>query len=239
MFRGRRSFIVLTGVAATAAVVGLGMHRPAAVAQDAEIAQRGPALTNADRLRILNQAVAQAGIEDSAFRPNPATTRMHIAIVDRAGRLLAFRSMPDAWEGSRDIAIAKARTAAFFSSDQNALTSRTIGVASQAHFPDASGGAGPLWGIWGSNEPGITGNARTRNGLITFPGGLPLYKTDAGGNPVLVGGVGVSGDSVDADEAVAIGAAVGFEAPVAIRVNTVIGPVLPYTTATPAAPAGP
>jgi uncharacterized protein GlcG (DUF336 family) len=152
---------------------------------------------------------------------------MHMAVVDRMGRILGTFAMDDAWEGSRDIAIAKARTAAFFSSNQNALTSRTIGVASQAHGPGGAGEAGPLWGIWDSNEPGITGDQHTRNGLITFPGGLPLYKAG-----LLVGGIGVSGDSVDADEAVAIGASAGFEAPANIRVNAVI-PSLPYTTATP------
>jgi hypothetical protein len=52
---------------------------------------------------------------------------------------------------------------------------------------------------------------------------VPLYK-----NGLLVGGVGVSGDGVDQDEAVAVAASTGFEAPMAIRVNTVI-PTLPYT----------
>jgi uncharacterized protein GlcG (DUF336 family) len=230
--------IVAGGTAALVIAGGLAFHRPAANAQGASVAASGPSITAADREKILSQGVAQAGFQPSAFRPS-ATTRMHIAIVDRGGRLIGFRSMADAWEGSRDIAIAKARTAAFFSSNQNALTSRTIGVASQAHFPDATGGAGPLWGIGESNKPGITGNANTRNGLITFPGGLPLYKRDANNQPVLVGGVGVSGDSVDADEAVAIRAAVGFEAPDAIKSSTVIGPVLPYTLATPATPPGP
>src|SRR5207249_5937580 len=124
---------------------------------------------------IIAQAVAQSGIEHSLFRPT-ATTRMHIAVVDRVGRVLAFKSMDDAWEGSKDIAIAKARTAAFFSSNANALTSRTIGVLSQAHDVNGAGGAGPLWGIGDSNQIGITGDSRTRNGLITFPGGVPLSK---------------------------------------------------------------
>ena len=53
--------------------------------------------------------------------------------------------MPDAWVGHIYIAIAKGRTAAFFSSNENALTSRIIGVLSQAHNPDGTGGAAPLW----------------------------------------------------------------------------------------------
>jgi uncharacterized protein GlcG (DUF336 family) len=132
-------------------------------------------------------------------------TKMHIAVVACDGKLLDLHSMPDAWVGSIDIAIAKARTAAFFSSDENALTGRIIGQLSQAHGPGGVGGAGPLWGIGNSNQVGISGSQQYRNGLITFPGGVPLYK----GN-VLVGGVGVSGDGVDQDEAVALGGAAGF-----------------------------
>jgi uncharacterized protein GlcG (DUF336 family) len=222
MFVGqRRLFVTVAAAAVTAG--GLIARPPAAVAQQASIAaHHGPALTGAEIQTILNQGVAQANLEPSLFRPK-ATTRMHLYIVDRSGRIIGGNSMDDAWEGSRDIAVAKARTAAFFSSDQNALTSRTIGVLSQAHFPTAMDLAGPLWGIGNSNQQGLTGGPGTRNGLITFPGGVPVYK-----NGSLVGGVGVSGDGVDQDEAVAVAASKGFEAPVAIRVNTVI-PSLPYT----------
>jgi uncharacterized protein GlcG (DUF336 family) len=130
---------------------------------------------------------------------------MQIDVVSRDGSSLAHFAMPDAWVGSEDIAIAKARTATFFSSDENALTSRIIGVLSQAHNPDGSGGAGPLWGIGNSNQVGITGAKSTRNGIITFPGGVALYKDGK-----LVGGIGVSGDGVDQDEAVAFAGAAGF-----------------------------
>src|SRR4029079_3218936 len=136
----------------------------------------------------------------------PRTTKMQIAVVGRDGKLLAHFSMADAWVGSEDIAIAKARTATFFSSDENALTSRIIGVLSQAHNPDGSGGAGPLWGIGNSNQVGISGSPEFRNGIITFPGGVALYT---GGR--LVGGVCVSGDGVDQDEHVAFGGAAGFD----------------------------
>jgi uncharacterized protein GlcG (DUF336 family) len=156
-------------------------------------------LTQADLDVIVAQAVAKANTTNSAFRTSPTiqTTRMQIAIVARDGKLLRVFSMSDAWVGSIDIAIAKARTAAFFSSDQNALTSRIVGQASQP--------GGPLWGIGNSNQLGISGSQEFRNGIITFPGGVPLYKDGA-----LVGGVGVSGDGVDQDEAVAFAGAAGF-----------------------------
>ena len=171
----------------------------------------GPSLSNADLQTITANAVNSANHTASALRSvNPVTgpkrpTRMVVAVVDRDGKLLKLVTMPDAWVGSIDIAIAKARTAAFFSSNENALTSRIIGVLSQAHNPDGSGGAGPLWGIGNSNQVGITGSGEYRNGIITFPGGVALYK---GGQ--LVGGIGVSGDAVDQDEHVAFGGAAGF-----------------------------
>ena len=157
-------------------------------------------LSQADLDAIVGQAVAKAGTTASGFRvtPAPHPTRMQIAIVARDGKLLRLFSMSDAWVGSIDIAIAKGRTAAFFSSDQNALTSRIVGEASQP--------GGPLWGIGNSNQLGISGSQEFRNGIITFPGGVPLYK-----DGTLVGGIGVSGDGVDQDEVVAFAGAVGFE----------------------------
>ncbi|HEV8449781.1 MAG TPA: heme-binding protein, partial [Gemmatimonadaceae bacterium] len=158
-----------------------------------------PELSNADLDGIIAVAVSAANATNSAFRVSPTAqpTKMQIAIVARDGKLLRLFSMADAWVGSIDIAIAKARTAAFFSSDQNALTSRIVGDASQP--------GGPLWGIGNSNQIGISGSQEFRNGIITFPGGIPLYK-----NGVLVGGIGVSGDGVDQDEQVALAGAAGF-----------------------------
>jgi uncharacterized protein GlcG (DUF336 family) len=168
-----------------------------------------PELTRAEIRTIIAQAVSAANRTASAngLRSNtdPARgpvvkrpTKMVVAVAARDGKLLDVFVMPDAWVGSQDIAIAKARTAAFFSSNENALTSRVIGDLSQP--------GGPLWGIGNSNQVGVTGSPQFRNGIITFPGGVPLYK----GN-TLVGGVGVSGDAVDQDEAVAFAGAAGFE----------------------------
>ena len=209
--RKRRIWVGLAAL--TAVLAGVTLWNGGHTTAEAQSAGGSPRLTPAEINRIMNQAVERALTVASApglrsgpnFRPK-RPTKMQVAVVARDGRLLNQRAMQDAWVGSIDIAIAKARTAAFFSSNENALTSRIIGVLSQPHGPNGEGTAGPLWGIWASNQVGITGGPTHRNGIITFPGGVPLYR----GNQ-LVGGVGVSGDAVDQDEAVAFAAARGFE----------------------------
>jgi uncharacterized protein GlcG (DUF336 family) len=102
-------------------------------------------------------------------------TQMCIAVVDSGANLKAFHRMDDAWVGSIDIAIKKAKTAVFFG-----MPTGQIGKLSQP--------GGPLYGIEHSND-----------GLITFPGGLPIVDKDG----VLIGAIGVSGSSVEIDHAVA------------------------------------
>lgn len=203
-----RSIVVTGGLLTTLVMAAVLIVLPRSMGAPRDGGGGGGGLSKGDVRLIIDQAVAAANITNSPLRSLPSvarTTKMQIAVVGRDGKLLGQFTMSDAWVGSEDIAIAKARTATFFSSDENALTSRIIGVLSQAHNPDGSGGAGPLWGIGDSNQVGITGSSATRNGLITFPGGVALYK-----NGRLVGGVGVSGDGVDQDEAVAFAGAAGF-----------------------------
>src|SRR5512137_172517 len=102
-------------------------------------------------------------------------TQMCIAVVDSGGELKAFHRMDDAWVGSIDISIKKAKTAVFFG-----MPTGQIGKLSQP--------GGPLYGIEHSND-----------GLITFPGGLPIVDKEG----VLIGAIGVSGSSVENDHIVA------------------------------------
>jgi uncharacterized protein GlcG (DUF336 family) len=51
-------------------------------------------------------------------------------------------------------------------------------------------------------------NPANQNGVVFFPGGVPLYT-----NGQLVGGLGVSGDGVDQDDVVTAASAVGFTPP--------------------------
>jgi uncharacterized protein GlcG (DUF336 family) len=128
-------------------------------------------------------AAAETAIEAARKRAVELGTEMCIAIVDSGANLKAFYRMDDAWVGSIDIAIKKAKTAVFFG-----MPTGQIGKLSQP--------GGSLFGIEHSNE-----------GLITFPGGLPIVDEKG----VLIGAIGVSGSSVENDHAVAQagGSAVG------------------------------
>lgn len=203
---------ILKGAGVLGAVGALAALHSPTVARAAETDEGG--LSAGDVKGIVARAVAAANGTASVVRSNtdPAVgpivkrpAKEVIAVVARSGRLLALHAMPDAFVGSQDLAIGKARTAALFSSNESALTSRILGELSQAHQPNGTGGAGPVWGVWASNQVGITGGPQFRNGLVTFPGGVPLYK-----DARLVGGIGASGDGVDQDEFIAFAGAVGF-----------------------------
>jgi len=100
---------------------------------------------------------------------------MDIAVVDAGSNLKAFARMDGAWLGSIDISMKKARTARWFN-----FPTGEIGKLSQP--------GGPLYQIEVSN-----------GGLISFPGGLPLTMADG----TVIGAIGVSGSTVEDDNAVA------------------------------------
>lgn len=94
----------------------------------------------------------------------------NIAILDAAGHLKAFQRMDDAYLGSIDIAIGKAKTAVLFR-----MNSEEVGV-----FLD------PVQKTFGM--------VATSGGLVGFKGGMPIRK----GNEILAY-IGVSGGSPDQD----------------------------------------
>ena len=118
---------------------------------------------------------AQQAVDAALSKSKEMGVKMDVAVVDAGANLKAFARMDDAWLGSIDIAQKKARTARWFD-----MPTGAIGGLSQP--------GGPLYNIEHSN-----------NGLITFPGGLPL-KNAAG---EVIGGIGVSGSTVEDDHAVA------------------------------------
>ena len=123
----------------------------------------------------VNLENAEKVVEAARKKAVELGTKMCIAVVDSGANLKAFMRMDDAWVGSIDIAIKKAKTACFFG-----MATGDLGQLSQP--------AKPLYGIEHSND-----------GLITFPGGLPIVDEDG----VLVGAIGVSGSSVENDHEVA------------------------------------
>lgn len=125
-------------------------------------------------LEHAEQMIAAAKSKSTAL-----STKMNIAIVDAGANLVAFARMDDAWLGSLDISIKKAKTARFFD-----MNTGDVGELSQP--------GGPLFNIEHSNE-----------GLITFPGGVPVRD----GSGQIIGAIGVSGSTVENDHAVAMAGA--------------------------------
>ena len=123
----------------------------------------------------VNLENAEKAIEAARKKAIELKTQMCIAVVDSGANLKAFVRMDDAWVGSIDIAIKKAKTAVFFG-----MPTGEIGKLSQPE--------GPLYNIEHSN-----------GGLITFPGGVPIKTADG----TIIGAVGVSGSTVENDHEVA------------------------------------
>ena len=144
-------------------------------------------------------------------------------------------------------AIAKAITGAYLSSNGNAFSTRTASEIVQPEFPPSADTmgleSGPLFGVQFSQLPcsdlsqryvagggatAFVGPKRSPLGLAADPGGFPLYK-----NGTLVGGVGVVADGdygfdpeitdvdVSDEEAIALAATVGLDAPAAILATMV------------------
>ena len=99
---------------------------------------------------------------------------MNIAILDTAGHLKAFLRMDNAFLGSIDIAIRKARTAMLFR-----MNSEKVGEFLR-----------PEVGAWGMEA--------SSGGLMGFAGGIPIKDHEE-----IIGYVGVSGGPIEMDFAVA------------------------------------
>jgi uncharacterized protein GlcG (DUF336 family) len=118
---------------------------------------------------------AEAAIKAAKEKSKQLNILENIAVVDAGANLVAFARMDEAWLGSIDVAIRKAKTARYFNMETGVL-----GKWSQP--------GGPGWQIEHSN-----------GGLITIPGGIPISSK----NGQIIGAIGVSGDSAENDQAVA------------------------------------
>jgi uncharacterized protein GlcG (DUF336 family) len=123
------------------------------------------------------QIVLEAGLKKADEIGQP----MNVAVVDGGGHLLAFGRQDGAIRASIDISQRKALTAILMNCPTDELT------------PLVQPGAA-LYGL-----------EQTAGGMVTFGGGIPLYR---GGE--LVGAVGVSAGTVDQDVTVASAAAEAF-----------------------------
>lgn len=118
---------------------------------------------------------ANSAIQAAVKKAEEIGTKMDICVVDAGANLKAFVRMDEAWLGSIDISIKKAKTARFFN-----FPTGEIGKLSQP--------GGPLFNIEHSN-----------GGLISFPGGIPLKNAEG----EVIGAIGVSGSTVEDDHLVA------------------------------------
>jgi len=100
---------------------------------------------------------------------------VNIAVVDAGANLKAFIRMDESFLGSIDVAIKKAKTARYFN-----IATGDLGKLTQP--------GGIIYNIEHSND-----------GLITFPGGIPI-KNKTG---EIIGAIGVSGGTIEQDHEIA------------------------------------
>ncbi len=179
---------------------------------------------------VASSAVAQLTADDvrqvitqAASRARQISPGSVIAVTDREGYVLGVWSVSGGEPGALEtsVAVGKAGTAAYLSSNDHAFTTRTAGFIIQQHFPPGvrNRPPGPLVGVGFSNlpfsdvnrfkkpdfiptssSPGTLGSPIPLTSLNGIPGGVPLYK-----NNILVGGVGVTGSPIDLNTDTGIG----------------------------------
>jgi uncharacterized protein GlcG (DUF336 family) len=131
----------------------------------------------------ITQARSDAVIAAAVAEAHTIGVPMNVAVLDSGANLKAFLRMDGALLGSVDIALRKARTAALF-----AMNTEAIGEFCKP----------------GGTSPGLEA---TNGGLVVFAGGIPLRASDG----TVIGAVGVSGGSVEQDSRVATAAAAGVK----------------------------
>ena len=220
------AMLLAIALAIALAVILLGCGgSPAAFKQDPPPPVVAP-LSATDVVNLVQAAATSANVDTMA-----------IAVVDRGGAVLAVYDKAGVVPGATDIgnfgsavdvndlAVALARTGAYFSNDQAPLSSRTVRFISGIHFPPGVTNAptADLYGIENTNRgctlstnflPGMAVNPSTSltggtgPGILTGksqlddsdpnavnPGGVPIFH-----NGVVVGGIGVAGVSHDIAE---------------------------------------
>jgi uncharacterized protein GlcG (DUF336 family) len=203
-----------------------------------------PRLTAAEVARVISYAADRVRTTRAGIRL-PIGIRMEafITVVNNPNQpgvtpwvLGAFRT-GEATLFSWDVAVQKARTTLFFSTDTIAMSTRTVGFLAESHYPPGLDvqPPGPYNGLQerlsgllpngAGLNPTFAPNPNVPNGITIFPGGFPLYR-----NGQIIGAVGISGDGVDQDDIVGASGTHDFLAANSIRADQFgyIGARLPY-----------
>ena len=204
-------------------------------------------LTAAEVTRIINFAANRARITRAGIRlPIGQQTRVFITVVNYpnapgvAPAVLGTFRTGEATLFSWDVAVQKARTVIFFTSNTLAMSVRTVGFLAQTHYPPGLDvqDPGPYYGLQEQFSglvrsalpqfvvnPAFVPNPNLPNGITIFPGSFPLYR-----NGQLIGAIGISGDGVDQDDIVGASGTNDFPAAFAIRADQFgyLGARLPY-----------
>jgi uncharacterized protein GlcG (DUF336 family) len=181
----------------------------------------------ADCKDLPSQAALKSALSNALNTPGNGGFNLNMwgTIVNRDGEVCAVaftgNGRDEQWPGSRVISAQKANTANAFSLPKtSAPRSFTSGLAlSTANLFTATQPGGSLFGLQESNPVdtsvaygGSEANFGQQNdpmvghkigGVNVFGGGLALYGKDADGNRVLLGAIGVSGDTSCADHNIA------------------------------------
>jgi uncharacterized protein GlcG (DUF336 family) len=131
----------------------------------------------------ISQTRSDAVVAAAKAKADSIGVPMNVAVLDGSGHLKAFLRMDGALLGSIDVAMRKARTAALFG-----MNTEAVGEFCKP----------------GGTSPGLES---TNGGLVVFAGGIPLRGHDGR----IIGAVGVSGGSVAQDHQVAAAAATANE----------------------------
>jgi uncharacterized protein GlcG (DUF336 family) len=122
----------------------------------------------------INLNEARQVIQVARAKAIQLNVNVNIAVLDAAGNLKAFERMDNAFLGTIDLALKKAKTASLFR-----MSSEAVG---QFLTPEA----------------GTYGMVNTNGGLVGFAGGLPLNRDNE-----IIGYIGVSGGAISEDLAIA------------------------------------
>jgi len=209
---------------------------------------KAPTIATPTSLATLEVQDVQTLLAHGVEQAERLNVKASIAVLDREGNVLGVFNMtgtpsPDITVTNPIVgAIAKARSAAYLSSNQHGFSTLTACYITRNHFPPAidNTAAGPLFGVPRSSIGGgdIQPNGDNpagrpplgQQGLTGVPGGVPIFK-----NGLLAGGYGVStvlpqqsdldnilcccsGDIEIKDEIIALGGVLGgYETPANLR----------------------